>query len=95
MVHSKCQVRNKYKIIYLLNILKIKWTLSKTYIPVDFSSETNVELSSEINVVDWWLLINIVDLIFSSVLILKSKNRNMKLDLTNYLKICKIHLYIS
>jgi hypothetical protein len=52
MVHSKCQVRNKYKIIYLLNILKIKWTLSKTYIPVDFSSETNVELSSEINVVD-------------------------------------------
>jgi hypothetical protein len=75
MVHSKCQVRNKYKIIYLLNILKIKWTLSKTYIPVDFSSETNVELSSEINVVDWWLLINIVDLIFSSVLIMKSKKQ--------------------
>ena len=82
---------------------KYKWTLSKTYIPVDFSSETNVdfssetnvELSSEINVVDWWLLINIVDLIFSSVLILKSKNKNMKLDLSNYLKICKIHLYIS
>jgi hypothetical protein len=41
------------------------------------------------------LLINIVDLIFSSVLILKSKNRYMKLDLINYLKICKIHLYIS
>ena len=86
-----------------ISIKKYKWTLSKTYIPVDFSSETNVdfssetnvELSSEINVVDWWLLINIVDLIFSSVLILKSKNKNMKLDLSNYLKICKIHLYIS
>jgi hypothetical protein len=41
------------------------------------------------------LSINIVDIIFSSVLIMKSKNKNMKLDLTNYLKICKIHLYIS
>ena len=49
--------------------------LSKKYIPVDFSSETNVELSSEINVVDWWLSINIVDILFSSELIMKSKKQ--------------------
>jgi hypothetical protein len=39
------------------------------YVPVDFSSE--------INVVDLSLSTNIVDMIFSSVLIMKSKNRNM------------------
>jgi hypothetical protein len=54
-----------------IHIIKLK-----KYIPVDFSSETNVDFSSEINVVDWSLSINTVDIIFSSALIMKSKNKN-------------------
>ena len=46
----------------------------KKYIPVDIPSETNVEFSPEMNFVDLSLSTNIVDIAFSSVLIMKSEN---------------------
>jgi hypothetical protein len=70
-MNVKCRIRNKYKIIYLLNILKLTLRLlllirnqlkkiSERYIPVDFSSETNVDFSSETNI-ELSSEINVVD----------------------------------